>query len=349
MRTYFLQVQKVVKETHDTVSLHFWHPLSEQIKYKSGQFITVLIPDGEGRKIKRSYSMSSSPYTDSAVAITIKRVEGGLGSNYLNSNIKEGDFLEVVEPMGKFIFEPGITREGNVVLVAAGSGITPIMSILKTILKTEESREVLLIYGNRNESSIIFKEELNRLEAFYSSRFKIIYLLSSPSEYWVGHKGRANQANCIMFMKDNSVDFKRDLFFMCGPEDMMDEMQKIYELFDVPREHIFYERFNAPMVTEDDAEEAGLKKQTVTIHYDGDTHTFDVEPHQTVLEAALELDIDLPYSCQAGMCTACLGKCVSGSVVMDEDDGLTEKEKAQGYILTCVSHPVTEGVVIEID
>jgi ring-1,2-phenylacetyl-CoA epoxidase subunit PaaE len=349
MKTYFLQVQKVVQEAFDSVSIYFWHPLSEQIKYKSGQFLTVLIPDGTGKKARRSYSMSSSPVADTAVAITVKRVEGGLASNYLIDNVKAGDFLEVLEPMGRFIFDTDTSKDGNLVLIAAGSGITPLMSIIKTVLRSETERKVLLIYGNRNESSIIFKEELRVLESLHSERFKVVHLLSSPSEYWVGHKGRANQANCIMFMKDSSVDFKNDLFYMCGPEEMMDEMHKIYKLFDVAEDRVFYERFNAPMQDEEEIEELGLKKQSVTVSYDGETHIFDVEPHQTILEAALELDIDLPYSCQAGMCTACLGKCLEGKVVMDEDDGLTEKEKTQGYVLTCVSHPLTAGVVIEID
>lgn len=348
MKTYFLQVQKVVQETDNTVSIHFWHPISEQIKYKAGQFVTVIVPDGEGKKVRRSYSMSSSPSADTAVAITVKRVEGGLVSNYLNDNVKEGDFLEVIEPMGRFIFDTESTPKGNLVLMGAGSGITPLMSIIKTVLKTDANRSILLIYGNRNERSIIFKNELEKLESLYSERFKIVYIMSNASEYWVGHRGRANQANSIMFMKDNSVDFKRDLFYMCGPNNMMDEMQKVFLLFDVPDTHVFYERFNSPMQDEEEVVE-GLKKQSVSVIYDGETHVFDVEPHQTILEAALELDIDLPYSCQAGMCTACLGKCTEGSVVMDEDDGLTEKEIAQGYVLTCVSHPLTKGVVIEID
>ncbi|MDT4858056.1 1,2-phenylacetyl-CoA epoxidase, subunit E [compost metagenome] len=131
----------------------------------------------------------------------------------------------------------------------------------------------------------------------------------------------------------------------------MDEMHKVYKLFEVPETHIFYERFNAPSQDEEEMLEKlpQLEKQTVTVHYDGETHIFEVEPHQTILEAALELDIDLPYSCQAGMCTACLGKCLEGQVKMDEDEGLTEKEIAAGYVLTCVSRPMSEGVVIEID
>lgn len=136
---------------------------------------------------------------------------------------------------------------------------------------------------------------------------------------------------------------------MCGPEEMMDQVKLIFELYDVPKDRVHYERFNAPMVEEPTEAGEELKKQTITVKYDGETHSFEVLPHQTVLEAALELDIDLPYSCQAGMCTACLGKCVEGKIRMDEEEGLTDKEIAQGYVLTCVSHPMSAGVVIEID
>lgn len=350
MKTYFLQVQKMVKETEDAVSIYFWHPISEQIRYKAGQFLTVLIPGSDGKKVRRSYSMSSSPATDSSVAITVKRVKGGVVSNYLCDQVREGDFLEVIEPMGRFTYEPEEPHQGSLVMIAAGSGITPLFSILKTVLKTTD-RRILLIYGNRNEESIIFKGALEQLESEYAGRLNVVHILSRPSGYWVGHRGRIHQANGIWFMKENRVDFKADFFYMCGPEEMMEEMHKIFRLFEVPEEHVFYERFNAPVQDEEELSEKlpDLKKQTVTVHYDGETHVFEVAPHQTILEAALELDIDLPYSCQAGMCTACLGKCLGGEVKMDEDEGLTEKEIAAGYVLTCVSRPMSEGVVIEID
>lgn len=347
MKTYFLQVQKVVKETNSAVSIHFWHPISEQIKYKAGQFITVIIPDETGKKVKRSYSMSSSPVTDSALAITVKRVEGGFVSNYLNDNIKAGDFIEIVEPLGRFIYD--LDSEKNLVLIGAGSGITPLFSIIKSALKTSD-KSIFLIYGNRTEDSIIFKKELDELEFNSKGKLKIVYLLSQPSETWLGEKGRINQANTIMFLKQNGIDFKKPLFYMCGPNEMMDEVQKAFDLFEVDKEQIYFEKFNSLMSEEDfEAKVESLSPQEVTVLYDGETHTFKVEPYQTILEAALELDIDLPYSCQAGMCTACLGKCKEGKVKMDEDDGLTEKELAEGYVLTCVAHPLTPGVVIEID
>ncbi|ADQ17622.1 oxidoreductase FAD/NAD(P)-binding domain protein [Leadbetterella byssophila DSM 17132] len=344
MNSYFLQVQKIVQETEDTVSIHFWHPISGQISYEAGQFLTVLIPGPDGKKVRRSYSFSSSPVTDSGLAITVKRVPGGLVSNYLVDHVKAGDFLEVLPPMGRFTYTE---TEGNLVFIGAGSGITPLMSLIKTLLRTT-NKKILLIYGNRNEHSIIFKEQLRELESTYRGRFTVVYILSRPGDYWVGHKGRIHEANVIWFMKDHGVDFKNDSFYMCGPEKMMDDLQKVYTLFEIPEDRIHYERFNAPTIEEDEILPEQTA-QTVTVKYDGETHVFEVAPHQTILEAALELDIDLPYSCQAGMCTACLGKCLEGQVKMDEDDGLTDKEKDEGYVLTCVSRPQGPGVVIEID
>ena len=350
MKSYFLQVKEVIKETEDAVTISFWHPLSEQIKYKAGQFVTISVPNADGKKIKRSYSMSSSPAMDTAVAVTVKRVHNGVVSNYLNENVHVGDFLEVIEPMGTFYFEPEENANRNIVLVGAGSGITPLISIAKTALKSEGNTKVFLFYGNRNEDSIIFKKALEDLEQKYAGRLFVNHILSRTTDTWVGEKGRINQANATVWMKEVGVDFKKDHFFMCGPELMMDEIKRIFDVYDVPKSHVHYERFNAPVHDEED-EKPGeeLKKQTVTVKYDGDVHEFVVEPHQTILEAALEQDIDLPYSCQAGMCTACLGKCTSGKVNMDEEEGLTEKEIKQGYVLTCVSHPMSEGVVIEIE
>jgi ring-1,2-phenylacetyl-CoA epoxidase subunit PaaE len=352
MKFFHLQVKEVVQETADSITIHFWHPLNEVIKYKAGQFITI-IANIDGKKVRRSYSMSSSPTADTAIAVTIKRVAGGLVSNWLNDNVKAGDFLEIIEPMGNFYIEPDFNKQRHIVLFAAGSGVTPLMAIAKTILKSEPNSKVSLIYGNRNEQSIIFKNAIVGLESQFRGRFEVIHVLSKPSETWVGGFGHINQAQTVYYTKQLGVDYDEAEFFLCGPTGMMDEVIKSLQMFKVPSSRINKENFNAPMVEDDESPAAdtdsSLSAQTVKVIYDGDEHVFEVQPHQTILEAALELDIDLPYSCQAGMCTACLGKCVEGKVKLDEEDGLTEKEIKNGMILTCVAHPLTAGVVIEID
>ncbi|WP_394992075.1 2Fe-2S iron-sulfur cluster-binding protein [Emticicia sp.] len=353
LKTYFLQVKEVTHETSDSVTIYFWHPLSEQIKYKAGQFITVIVPAEEGgKKVRRSYSMSTSPHSDTSIGITVKRVTGGLVSNYLNDNVNVGDFLEVLEPMGNFHVEPDAEKSRHAVLFAAGSGVTPMMSIAKSILKMEANSRVTLIYGNRSEDSIIFKNKIEELENQYSKRFTIHHLLSRPSDLWVGQKGRISQGIAIRLMKDADTDFAKDEFYLCGPIGMMEDVIAGLNIYNVSKDQIHKENFHTAIVdseADSEDEEDSLQTQMVKVKYDGAEYDFEVKPHQTILEAALDLDIDLPYSCQAGMCTACMGKCTEGKVKMDEEDGLTEKEIKQGFMLTCVAHPLTKNVVIEID
>lgn len=351
MKTYFLQVKDVIKETPEAATIEFWHPLSEQVKYKAGQFVTVIVPADNGKKVRRSYSMSTSPHTDTAIGITIKRVPNGLVSNYLLDNVKKGDFLEVVEPMGNFFIEPDATKSRHIFLIGAGSGITPLMSIAKSILKMEPQSKVSLIYGNRTQENIIFRHQLIDMEIEYKERFRIRQVLSQPKAGWPEEVGRITRASVVYMMKNFNVDFSKDEFYLCGPEGMMNDVLDILHSYHVEKSRIHREAFNAPVLDENptDATDESLQTRTIKVRYDGDEHTFEVAPHQSILEAALELDIDLPYSCQAGMCTACLGICKTGKVKMDEEDGLTEKEIEKGYVLTCVAHPLTDDVVIEIE
>lgn len=351
MKSYFLQVKEVIQETSDTITITFWHPLNEQIKYKAGQFLTLIVPAEEGKKVRRSYSMSTSPVTDTAVGVSVKRVAGGLVSNYLNDRVKAGDFIEVVEPMGHFYVEPDPAVHREVVLIGAGSGITPLFSMAKTLLKGEPTTRVVLFYGNRQETSIIFRSALAELEKSFGDRFVVKHILSQPSATWVGEKGRITQQGLIHFLKDQHINIPKAEYYLCGPVLMMEDVLRVMDLYEVPPGQIHQEKFNAPMLGEEAvaADVTGSQAHTVTIKYEGETHAVLVEPHQTILEAALALDIDLPYSCQAGMCTACLGRCTQGKVSMDEEDGLTEKEILDGYILTCVARPASADVVLEIE
>jgi ring-1,2-phenylacetyl-CoA epoxidase subunit PaaE len=217
----------------------------------------------------------------------------------------------------------------------------------------EPKSRVSLIYGNRTVESILFWKKLTDMELADRQRLNVVHVLSKPTDSWAGYRGRINKANIVVMLKELDIHFrsKNEEFYLCGPAGMMQEVLEIFDVFNVPAEQIHRENFNTPMLGEELPlpETDGLKTREVTVKYDGDDYTFKVEPHQTILEAALELDIDLPYSCQAGMCTACLGKCTSGKIKMDEDEGLTQKEKEEGWVLTCVAHPLTEGVVLEID
>lgn len=350
---YFLKVKEIEKETEEASTIHFWHPLNEVVAYRPGQFITLLLPF-EDKKVRRSYSMSSSPYTDVSLAITIKRVPGGFASNYLLDTIKEGDVLEAMEPAGNFFPKQEDDQTRQVVFIGAGSGITPLFSMIKSILMVEQESEVFLLFGSRNEESIIFNTKINALQSKYGDRFKVVHTLSQPSVEWTGEAGRLNKSHILKIIeKLPSLDKSTAEYFLCGPDDMMEEAHRALAILAVPETKIRKESFltattaHAGEVTmeEDDT----LKTREITLFYEGTEYKLAVKPHETVLEAALNMDIDLPYSCQAGMCTACLGRCVSGKVQLDEEDALSEAELKEGFILTCVSHPMSDDVVIEVE
>ena len=352
MSKYFhLTVKEIIQETSDTKTFVFWQPVHQSISYKAGQFLTLII-EINGKKERRSYSMSSSP-REASLAITVKKVHNGLISNHLFNNLKVGDALEVMEPMGHFVAEPNAENARNIVMFGGGSGITPLMSIIKTILPSEPKSKIYLVYGSRSEEDIIFKKQLYALEHEYKGRFKVVHVLTKPSYTWVGYKTRINQASAVIFLKqDIGVHIPDAEYYLCGPEGMMEQVTNALHIFNVPVENIHKEHFGdeSNKNNVDELEESGtLKEQIVTIKYEGTDYSLTVKPHETILEAALKQDIDLPYSCQAGMCTACMGKCVAGMVQMDDEDGLTDNEVKQGYVLTCVAHPMSAGVVIEVE
>ncbi|RXK50971.1 ferredoxin--NADP reductase [Aquirufa rosea] len=351
MKFLHLTVKEITEETNDTKTIHFWHPIHDSLHYHSGQFLTV-IPEINGTKVRRSYSLSSSPKIDHSPAITVKRIPGGLVSNFLCDQIKVGDSLEVIEPMGNFYIEPDANAAKNYVFMGAGSGITPLLSMIKTVLKSEPKSHVYLIYGSRYESQIIFKSALNQLEQTYGNRLKVLHIISRPEANWPGLKGRINKASTVYYLKQEfGIDIASAHYYLCGPVGMMDEIQEALGMFDVPSQKIHRELFHSNSSVEEDSndDDGSLKEQEVHIIYEGKEHKISVKPHETILEAALSADIDMPYSCQAGMCTACMGLCKSGKVMMDEEDGLTDNEIKKGYVLTCVAHPLSSGVVIDLD
>lgn len=351
---YFLKVKEIERETDEASTIHFWHPINEVVQYRPGQFLTVLLPQDD-KKVRRSYSMSSSPYTDVSLAITVKRVPGGFASNALLDTIKVDDVIEVLEPAGAFFPKQADDQTRQVVFIGAGSGITPLFSILKSILMVEPESEVMLIYGSRNEANIIFDKKLEALQTKYKERLKIVHTLSQPSDSWKGETGRLNKTHLLKILEQfPDLNKKEAEFFMCGPEDMMEEAHRALAILAVPEAKIRKESFASAasvhpgevMTTEEDDTH---KTREITLIYEGAEYRLAVKPHETVLEAALNMDIDLPYSCQAGMCTACMGRCTSGKVHLDEEDALSEAERNEGFILTCVTHPMSDDVVIEVE
>lgn len=351
-----LKIADITRETSDAVTLHFEQPQNQTINYKPGQFLTLIIPF-EGKKERRSYSLSSTPH-ENTLSVTIKRVPGGKVSNYLLDNAAVGQEIEVMEPLGNFCITCDAAETRHVILLGAGSGITPLMSILKGVLREEPNSKVTLLYGNRDENSVIFKDQLEQLRTENPDRLQIAYIYSQPNQN-CEYRGRMNQSLIIKILERLQLSkISNGLYFMCGPEGMMDEVKKALHVLHVPTERVFRESFVSSKLTgEPDTDQHGnvsatdedeITTQTVTIIYEGSEYSVTVNPDQTILEAALDQDVDLPYSCQAGLCTACRGKCLSGKVHLDEREGLSDAELDEGYVLNCVGHPLTSDVVIEI-
>ncbi|MFN0049124.1 MAG: 2Fe-2S iron-sulfur cluster-binding protein [Cytophagales bacterium] len=348
IKTYQLKVKEVIKETAQAISIVFDNS-KDKIQYRSGQFITLNLTI-DGQKVKRSYSLSSSAFTESDLIVCVKSVDNGLVSNYLNKNIKAGDIVEIDEPMGHIKVIPE-NKPRTILLFAAGSGITPIFSIIKTILTKEQHSKVHLFYGCRNRDEIIYQKELEKYQNQFSDRFSLEYVMSQPDDFWVGLNGRINEKLAIHFIKRHAALTAKDCqYYMCGPTGMMDGILKALDLLEIPKNQVFKENFHLKEENSvvDIISAAVSGKSKVKVIDGKKTYEFEVAQNETILSVAQKLGYGLPYSCQAGMCTACMGKCTTGKVRMTEADGLTDNEIKQGYVLTCVGHPDAAEVVIEL-
>ena len=349
---YNLKVKKIIQETREAITIVFEQP-SPKINYKSGQFLTLIAPVN-GKEIRRAYSLCSSPFTDDDLAVTVKRVEKGVMSNWLVDNLRDGQSLKVMEPMGQFTTEYDSKRKRHLVMFAGGSGITPMLSIIKSILTQEPQSILTLIYCNRDIDSIIFKEELERWALKYEGRLHVIHVLDTAPMNWQGYSGLLNH-DMLTKLFERIPDWGADTtYLMCGPEGMMKNVESLLALRSIPSNKIYKESFVQGTIEKKEHKETAatgaepLKAREVTVIYDGQEYKFTVEPDNTILQTALDQGIDLPYSCQSGLCTACRGKALSGKVKLDEEEGLSKSERAEGYVLTCVGHPLTDDVVIEI-
>lgn len=346
-----LKVKRIVKETSDASTIVFENPGDGSFNYKPGQYLTLKM-DVNGESIRRAYSLCSSPYTEKDLAVTVKEVEGGRASTFLNRSLTEGSTLEVFPPMGNFSTLPDPNKARHLILFGGGSGITPLMSILKSILEVETKSKISLIYGNRDENSIIFKNELQALEEKYAERLRIIHILSTPSELWIGMKGLPLRHVILGIVQDlMRADELQKSYWMCGPAAMMEETQAALGFLGIGREAIHREVFTAAL-PDTDAPKAVVTEgkrgdYTITARLDGVEKRILVKENQTILEAAISEGMDPPYACQMGVCCTCRAIVHSGKVEMEEDEGLSDAEIADGYVLTCQSHPLTDDVVLE--
>jgi ring-1,2-phenylacetyl-CoA epoxidase subunit PaaE len=345
-------VKDIRRETEDCVSVSFNIPenLKSEFQFKAGQYLT-LRKYLNGEEIRRSYSLCSSPL-ENEWRVAVKNVTNGKFSAYALNEMKIGDEIELMPPMGAFHTEISSSNKKKYVGIAAGSGITPVLSIIKTVLKTEPQSSFTLVYGNKNRNSIIFREEVEALKNQYIDRFRVMHVLSREVTDAAINSGRIDSMKCDeLFTK--FINLNADEFFICGPEDMIFCVKDFLLSKGISKKHVHFELFTAPnqkaAVQEVKHEDSGPKSK-VTIILDGRSFDFDLTHEgENILDAAIRLGADLPYSCKSGVCSTCRAKLLEGEVDMEVNYALEDDEVKQGFILTCQSHPKTAKVVIDYD
>jgi ferredoxin-NADP reductase len=330
------RVEAIRQETVDTATFYLAEVSGRMVAYFAGQFITLVFTHHH-EEIRRSYSLSSSP-DEELLAITIKRVTNGEISRFMLAKVKPGDVINAVEPAGRFTIADYISRK-DLILFAAGSGVAPLFSQLKYILKREGRSHITLLYSSQDRASILFADELDKLQAQHPDRLTIVHLLSSEGK-------RLNNINTEELVKQHvRFDMADAAFYLCGPFDYMRMIRLTLLYMGIAPDHIRKENF----VLESVPVTAGYinyPPKTIRIRFNNELHDLMVGENQTILQAALQHNIQLPYSCRAGICSACTAKCVSGKVLMAVNDVLTDLDLSQGFILTCTGHAVSDDVVI---
>ena len=355
MSTHFykLKVNDIRKETADCVSIGFQIPeaLKSEFQFQQGQHITIKT-NINGKEIRRNYSICSSPLDDD-YRIAVKKIENGLFSTFANDQISIGDEFDVMPPLGKFYTKLDSKHQKKYVAFSAGSGITPVISNIKTILKQEPNSECILVFGNKYTSSIIFKEELEAIKNKFIGRLQLIHILSRERTEAPINNGRIDAKKLEQLSK--LIQWKNvDEFFLCGPEEMIITTKDFLESLEIDKKKIHYELFNATQKTRTTAVKAQNQsniKSQVSIISDGRTFeiSLGLNENKSILDAALEIVADLPFACKGGVCCTCKAKLVEGKVDMDVNWGLEQEEIEQGFILTCQSHPTTAKVVVDFD
>jgi ring-1,2-phenylacetyl-CoA epoxidase subunit PaaE len=341
-----LTIKAIRPETPDTYTLVLGKPASG-FSYLPGQYLTIR-PTIQGQKVPRAYSLSSSPYLDPDLEITIKRLPGGLVSNYIWQNLKAGDTIEVFPPLGNFTVQPSPGRSMQYFFIAAGSGITPIMSMIRSILFAEPKSKILLLYGSRDQEHIIFRERLDELMQKYSDRLEVFHTLTRPLPGWEGRVGRISAEWIVGELNRIRQRLLPIEAYLCGPSELMQMAIAALEGAKLPKEKIHTEYFSAPLPQVVQAEPELPEQEAVAIiKLDGKVHRIVVKPGQAILHAAQEAGLDPPYACEEGICCTCRAKLYRGQVHMAVREALSDWEIEKGYILTCQAVPLTPEVELE--
>jgi ring-1,2-phenylacetyl-CoA epoxidase subunit PaaE len=353
-RFHSLEVAQIVPETAEANSIRFEIPpeLRDKFAFKAGQHLTLRATIG-GEEVRRNYSLCTAP-DEGDWMVTVKRIGGGLFSNWVGDNLKPGDIVDVMPPHGSFTTDFDPEKSRHVVGIAGGSGITPVMSLIRTVLRSEPNSRFTLLYGNRDSSSVIFLEALAGLKDRYLGRFELYHFLDAEEQDIDLFNGMLDRVRCddaILSLVPDAVEVSD--WFICGPGPMMDAAEGALLDRNIPKERIHIERFTADRpaaavareIAELQTKAAGV---TVSVTLDGRTRKVPFTAGN-ILDSARASGLPAPFACKAGVCATCRAKVISGKVEMAARYGLTDEEVADGYILTCQSVPLGDGVAVDYD
>ncbi|MEM6299410.1 MAG: ferredoxin--NADP reductase [Bacteroidota bacterium] len=355
-QTFSLPVVKVIKETEEATSIYFDISGKEDaFKYQSGQHIILHFKLG-GKKVSRAYSLFTAPHEDD-FAITVKRVKGGLVSNYLNDTVKAGDTIEVSPPRGVFGIKGSCRKAKTYYFFGGGSGITPLLSSIKSILKNEPLSDIFFLYGNRNKESIIHHRVLDGLQKKYAGRLQITHELESEGGFFgkgllsnllQAKTGWIDKRRVLYFLKDNPTDLPAE-YFICGPSGMMNNVEDALTDVGVEPSKIHLERFGSN--PQEALNNSDLKVQTAELTYtlEGIRKRIQIRGNKTLFESLTQVGEDIPHSCLAGSCASCACTIKKGSVKMKECYALNETQLNDNFILACQAIPQTKTIEIDFD
>lgn len=342
-----LKIKEVRRETPQAVSIAFEVPshLEQDYAFKAGQYINIKT-QFEGQEIRKAYSICSAPGSGD-LRVAIKAVKNGGFSVFANEKLAAGDTMEVGTPEGNFTFEPKPERQRNYAAFAAGSGITPVLSIIQSVLQGEPESSFVLVYGNKSPQETIFHQFLHDLQQEYVGRFFVHFVYSQAKDDNALF-GRIERSAVNFVVKNKHKEKEFSKFYLCGPEEMILAVNDVLRENNVPEKNIKFELFSTPIAEK--KIEADLDGQTrITVMVDDEETTFVMSQQMTVLDAALKQGVDAPYSCQGGICSSCMARIVSGKAEMKKNAILTDGEIAEGLILTCQAHPTTPELYVDYD